>query len=83
MRDSENGKGEGGDEDAPSENTGRSYDRLDSADGSGGVVLRIGLTASVSKAFRATSLARSLTVDKDAVSIADALVGREHNAPRA
>jgi len=47
----------------------------------------VGLTASVSKARRAASrsaLARSFTVDRDAVSIvdnADAHVGREHNAP--
>lgn len=42
---------------APSGNTSRSYDRPDSAaDGdSGGIVLRIGLTTGVSKAFRAIS----------------------------
>lgn len=57
MRGSESGEGKGGDEDSPSENTGRhgSYDRLDSAGASGDIVLRVGLTASVSKAFRAIS----------------------------
>lgn len=67
--------------------TSRFYDRLDST--GSGVALKIGLTTRVSKALRAASwsrLALRFTVDKDAVSIvdnADALVGREHNVPRA